>query len=83
MNRFLSLSRDPKELAGLPKISGFKDEMTGKVITNAFAIGLLDPHDISDKWTPIASIDVLEIKPVIQLQGVVCWDASARVILPF
>jgi hypothetical protein len=67
----------------IPKISGFKDEMTGKVITNAFAVGLLDPNEISEKWTQIKSIDELEVKPVIQLQGVVCWDQNARVILPF
>jgi len=67
----------------IPKISGFKDEMTGKVITNAFAVGLLDPNEISEKWTEIKSIEELEVEPVIQLQGVVCWDAAARVMLPF
>ncbi len=67
----------------IPRISGFKDEMTGKVITNAFAVGLLDPNEISEKWTQIDSIDALKVKPVIQLQGVVCWDQNAKVILPF
>lgn len=67
----------------IPRVSGFKDEMTGKVITNAFAVGLLDPKEISEKWTQIKTIDELEVKPVIQLQGVVCWDANARIVLPF
>lgn len=61
------------------QMSGFKDEMTGKVITNAFSVGLLDPHDINENWTPIGSEDELEVKPVIRLQGVVCWDANAGV----
>lgn len=61
------------------QISGFKDEMTGHVITNAFSIGLLDPHEIDKEWDPIASEDQLEIKPVIRLQGLICWDANAGV----
>lgn len=67
----------------IPKISGFKDEMTGKVITNAFAIGLLDPNEIDEKWTPINSVDELEVKPVIHLEGVICWDANAKILLSF
>lgn len=61
------------------KMSGFKDEMTGLVITNAFSIGLLDPEEISANWKPIKSEDELEVRPVIRLQGVVCWDEDARV----
>lgn len=67
----------------IPKISGFKDEMTGKVITNAFAIGLLDPNEIDEKWAPINSVDELEVKPVIRLEGVICWDANAKILLSF
>lgn len=61
----------------ISQMSGFKDEMTGLVITNAFAIGLLDPNVISEHWTPIDSEDELEVKPVITLQGIVCWDENA------
>jgi hypothetical protein len=61
------------------KMSGFKDEMTGKVITNAFSVGLLDPNEIDKNWTPIVSEDELAVKPVIRLQGVVCWYANAGV----
>jgi len=61
------------------KISGFKDEMAGSIITNAFTIGLLDPEEISQKWTPIESEEELEVKSVIRLQGVVCWDENAGV----
>lgn len=61
------------------QMSGFKDEMTGMVITNAFAVGLLDHNEISEKWKPIKSEDELEVKPVIRLQGVVCWDEDAEI----
>lgn len=61
------------------QMSGFRDEMAGLVITNAFTIGMLDPEEISEKWTPIKSEDELELKPVIKLIGVVCWDKDARV----
>lgn len=61
------------------KMSGFKDEMTGQVITNAFSFGLLDPNEISEKWSPIKSEDELAVKAVIRLQGVVCWDEAAGV----
>lgn len=61
------------------QMSGFKDEMTGKVITNAFSVGLLDPDEIEENWTPVTSESELEVKPVIRLQGVVCWDVDARV----
>jgi len=63
----------------IAKISGFKDEMTGLVITNAFSVGLLDPNEISEKWKPIKSEDELDVKPVIRLQGVVCWDETEGV----
>jgi hypothetical protein len=65
------------------QISGFKDEMAGLIITNAFTIGLLDPDEISEKWTPIKSESELELKPVIKLQGLVCWDENARVEIKF
>jgi hypothetical protein len=61
------------------QMSGFKDELTGHVITNAFSVGLLDPQEIDEKWQPVKSEDELAIKPVIRLQGVVCWDSNAGV----
>ncbi len=59
----------------VPQISGFKDEMSGHVITNAFSIGLLDPNDIENEWRKIDDEAQAEVKPVILLRGVVCWEA--------
>jgi hypothetical protein len=32
------------------KLSGFKDELSGKVINNAFTIGLLNPDEVEQGW---------------------------------
>ncbi|MES2044511.1 MAG: restriction endonuclease [Pseudomonadota bacterium] len=56
------------------KLSGFRDEQKGHVITNAFEIGLLDPEKIEREWTKIESEDEADPKPLIALRGVVAWD---------
>lgn len=61
------------------EMSGFKDEFTGSIITNAFSVGLLDPEEISEKWKLIDSEQDLDIKPVIRLQGLVAWDEASHV----
>ena len=58
----------------VPQISGFKDEMSGHVITNAFSIGLLDPNSIEREWQQIATEADAPVTPVIALRGVVCWQ---------
>jgi hypothetical protein len=57
----------------VPKISGFKDEFTGKVITNSFQVGMLDPDEISRDWTPIESEDKAPVTPVIFLVGTLLY----------
>ena len=67
----------------IAQMSGFKDEMTGHVITNAFSIGLLDPKEIIEKWLPITSENDLVAKPVLRLEGVIGWDENAGVEIKF
>lgn len=57
----------------VPTVSGFKDEMSGQVITNAFSIGMLDPDIIENEWQKINNEAEAPIKPVIIMRGVVCW----------
>lgn len=57
----------------VPKISGFKDELRGHVITNAFAVGILDPDEIERDWLKIEHRKDAPVKPVLELRGVVCW----------
>ena len=67
----------------VPQMSGFKDELTGDIITNAFSIGLLDPEEIAEKWLQVDEVSNLPVKPVIRLQGLVCWDQNAGVEIDF
>jgi hypothetical protein len=70
-------------LASCPKVSGFKDEFTGKVITNSFQVGMLDPNEISRDWTPIESEDKAPITPVIFLVGTVLYgDDGSELHVP-
>ncbi len=57
----------------IPRISGFLDAFTGKVITNAFSIGLLDPNEIERDWLKINRQADAPIEPVIVLQGRIAW----------
>lgn len=65
------------------QMSGFRDELTGHIITNAFSVGLLDPEEIERDWTPVETEDGLDPKPVIKLVGIVLWDANAGVEIDF
>ncbi|MDP1701298.1 MAG: restriction endonuclease [Aestuariivirga sp.] len=55
------------------EMSGFKDHLSGKVLTNAFTIGLLDPEIIEKDWRLIEKEEDAPIKPVIMLQGLIGW----------
>ena len=57
----------------LSRVSGFKDEMTGKVITNAFEFGMMDPNEVEKKWLPIKDASQAPIRPVITMQGLIAW----------
>jgi len=55
----------------ISKISGFKDELSGKVITNAFTVGILSPDEVERNWQRIASEAELPMPPVLKLIGMV------------
>ena len=57
----------------ITQLSGFKDELRGGIITNAFTIGLLAPTEVEENWRKIATIDEAPIKPVITLTGLISW----------
>ena len=57
----------------ISKISGFKDESKGHLITNAFEVGLLDPNEIMKTWKPINESDELPMRPGLRLRGLVSW----------
>jgi len=57
----------------ISKVSGFKDELSGAVITNAFTMGIFDPDQVVREWKPIASADDAPIRPMFTLRGLVGW----------
>ncbi len=56
------------------KMSGFKDELKGVVITNAFEVGILDPEEIKRDWIEIAKEEDADPQPVIVMRGVTYCD---------
>ncbi len=59
----------------ITRISGFKDEIRGGVITNAFEVGLLSPEEIERDWHRIEHEADAPLNPVISLIGRVAWEA--------
>lgn len=65
------------------QMSGFRDEISGNVITNAFSVGLLDPKEIWDNWSKIRGEEELDIPPVMRLEGLVCVDEDSGYEIKF
>jgi hypothetical protein len=59
----------------ISKISGFKDELSGAVICNAFTTGIFDINDVIENWTPIQSETELPMPVMMRLRGLVGWSA--------
>ncbi|AVF03797.1 MULTISPECIES: restriction endonuclease [Devosia] len=57
----------------ISRISGFKDEISGGIITNAFEVGLLDPNEVSSKWKKISDLSEAPVPPVFTMIGLMGW----------
>ena len=57
----------------ITQISGFKDEVSGGVITNAFSVHILSPEEVEKNWQRIGAESDAPIRPVILLGGLVWW----------
>jgi hypothetical protein len=55
----------------IKQISGFKDELSGAVITNAFTTGIFDANDVYDNWQPLASLTETPQQPLMTLTGLI------------
>lgn len=58
----------------ISKISGFKDEQTGAVITNAFTVGLATPDEVAETWQLINEGEALPSTPVLKVTGLVGYE---------
>jgi hypothetical protein len=60
----------------ISKISGFKDEQTGNIITNAFEIGLLDPNEVKKNWEIVKNENEVPVRPLLKVMGLVGHQAD-------
>jgi Restriction endonuclease len=58
------------------KVSGFKDEQTGLVFTNAFTVGLVSPEEVVNTWREIKKDEDLPIEPVLKISGLVGYQRN-------
>jgi hypothetical protein len=64
----------------VPRISGFRDELSGLVISNAFTVGILSPEEVERDWQKIDREEDAPLKPVILLMGAVMWGDDGHTI---
>lgn len=60
-------------------LSGFKDELSGGVITNAFTTGILDQEVVIESWEKIDKIDALPNRPSMVLVGLFGWSEDLEI----
>jgi len=60
----------------IEKISGFKDELTGNIVANAFTMGELDPRLVEETWQEVSSDTAVSSPIGIRFQGLVAWAAG-------
>ena len=58
----------------IAKLSGFKDWLSGKIITNAFTTGIFDLNDVLANWREIESEKEITTPVLFTLTGLVGWD---------
>ena len=57
----------------ISQISGFKDELSGGVITNAFTTGIFDYEVVLKEWEKIDAVESLPTPPLMVLVGLLGW----------
>lgn len=56
------------------EISGFRDELSGKIFANAFTIGILDPNTVEEKWKRIAVPEEAPVPVAMRLTGLIGYE---------
>lgn len=57
-------------------INGLKDEHTGRVVTNAFTTGILNPDEVEKTWRKVENINSLEFEPIFKVIGYDCYGVG-------
>lgn len=58
----------------LTRLSGFRDQIRGGIITNAFETGLVSPEEIESSWTKLNSAEEAPVRPVLTIDALLAWD---------
>jgi len=58
------------------EINGLKDEHTGKVVTNAFTMGGLNPEEVEKTWKRVEDINSLDFEPILSVVGYYCYGVG-------
>jgi hypothetical protein len=58
----------------IKELSGFRDELSGAIITNAFTTGIIDPNAIEATWTRLNSVDELPGPVMMRLVGLIGYE---------
>jgi Restriction endonuclease len=77
VNFFVGLEISQELFYGLfpiTRIAGFRDEIRGGVITNAFELGILSPGEIERDWQRIEDASDAPLSPAMSLTGRVAWQ---------
>ena len=53
----------------IQKLSGFKDELTGKTLSRGFTTEMIDVVDVQNNWERINSLNDLAVKPMLTLEA--------------
>ena len=54
----------------IQKLSGFKDELTGKTLSRGFTTEMIDVIDVQNNWERINSLNDLAVKPMLTLEAI-------------
>lgn len=58
----------------ITRISGFKDEIKGGVIANAFTVGLVTPDEVFNGWQRLEKIEDSPQPAVLTISALMAWD---------
>ncbi len=60
----------------ISKLSGFKDELSGGIITNAFEVGILEPNEIEKNWQKLDKESDAPVSLLLKMNGLIAWDVT-------
>jgi len=58
----------------IEKMRGLKDEQTGRVVTNAFTTGVIEPEQVEKTWKKLKPGESPPVEPVMKAVGLDCFE---------